>query len=82
MREVQRPLSFTDTAARALELGDAVSLSGEIFTGREHFYQQVVESWQFAIGTRPLFAQHAQIGRNLCPVMHLMLDPCKDKRQR
>ena len=43
MREVHLQLPLTDTAARTLELGDAVFLSGLIFTGREGFYHQVFE---------------------------------------
>jgi L(+)-tartrate dehydratase beta subunit len=43
MREVRLQLPLTDTAARTLELGDAVFLSGLIFTGREGFYHQVFE---------------------------------------
>jgi L(+)-tartrate dehydratase beta subunit len=43
MREVHLQLPLTDTATRTLELGDAVFLSGLIFTGREGFYQQVFE---------------------------------------
>jgi L(+)-tartrate dehydratase beta subunit len=43
MREVRLQLPLTDTAARTLELGDAVFLSGLIFTGREGFYYQVFE---------------------------------------
>jgi hypothetical protein len=39
-------------------------------------------SRQFAIGTRPLLAQHAQISGDLRPVMHLMLETCQDERQR
>jgi L(+)-tartrate dehydratase beta subunit len=44
MREVHLQLPLTDTATRTLELGDAVFLSGLIFTGREGFYQQVFEA--------------------------------------
>src|ERR671923_180024 len=43
MREMHLQLPLTDAAVRALELGDAVFLTGMIFTGREGFYQQVFE---------------------------------------
>jgi L(+)-tartrate dehydratase beta subunit len=43
MREIHLQLPLTDAAVRTLELGDAVFLSGMIFTGREGFYQQVFE---------------------------------------
>jgi L(+)-tartrate dehydratase beta subunit len=43
MREIHLPLPLTDAAVRTLELGDAVFLSGTLFTGREGFYQQVFE---------------------------------------
>ncbi len=43
MREIQLQLPLTEAAVRTLELGDAVFLSGLIFTGREGFYQQVFE---------------------------------------
>ncbi|HSF32786.1 MAG TPA: fumarate hydratase C-terminal domain-containing protein [Candidatus Tectomicrobia bacterium] len=43
MREMHLQLPLTDAAVRTLELGDAVFLSGMIFTGREGFYQQVFE---------------------------------------
>jgi L(+)-tartrate dehydratase beta subunit len=43
MREMHLPLPLTDAAVRTLELGDAVFLSGLIFTGREGFYHQVFE---------------------------------------
>jgi L(+)-tartrate dehydratase beta subunit len=43
MREMHLPLPLTDAAVRTLELGDAVFLSGLLFTGREGFYHQVFE---------------------------------------
>jgi L(+)-tartrate dehydratase beta subunit len=43
MRDVHLQLPLTDAAVHTLELGDAVFLSGMIFTGREGFYQQVFE---------------------------------------
>jgi L(+)-tartrate dehydratase beta subunit len=43
MRAVRLQWPLTDTAARTLELGDAVFLSGLIFTGREGFYHLVIE---------------------------------------
>jgi L(+)-tartrate dehydratase beta subunit len=43
MRETHLELPLTEAAVRTLELGDAVFLSGLIFTGREGFYQQVFE---------------------------------------
>jgi L(+)-tartrate dehydratase beta subunit len=43
MREVPLQLPLTDADVRTLELGDAVFLSGLLFTGREGFYQQVFE---------------------------------------
>jgi L(+)-tartrate dehydratase beta subunit len=43
MHEVHLQLPLTAAAAQTLELGDAVFLSGLIFTGREGFYQQVFE---------------------------------------
>jgi L(+)-tartrate dehydratase beta subunit len=43
MHELPLQLPLTDAAVRTLELGDAVFLSGMIFTGREGFYQQVFE---------------------------------------
>ena len=43
MREVHLQLPLTEDAVRTLELGDAVFLSGLIFSGREGFYQQVFE---------------------------------------
>jgi len=43
MREVHLPLPLTAEAVCGLELGDAVFLSGLLFTGREGFYQRVFE---------------------------------------
>ena len=43
MREVHLQMPLTDAAIRTLELGDAVFLSGLLFTGREGFYHQVFE---------------------------------------
>ena len=43
MREIHLPLPLTEDAVRTLELGDAVFLSGLIFSGREGFYHQVFE---------------------------------------
>lgn len=43
MRDIHLQLPLTDAAVRTLELGDAVFLSGLLFTGREGFYQQVFE---------------------------------------
>jgi L(+)-tartrate dehydratase beta subunit len=43
MREVHLQLPLTDADVRTLELGDAVFLSGVLFTGREGFYEQVFE---------------------------------------
>ena len=38
MREVHLQLPLTEGAVRTLELGDAVFLSGLLFSGREGFY--------------------------------------------
>ena len=38
MRETHLELPLTEASVRTLELGDAVFLSGLIFTGREGFY--------------------------------------------
>jgi L(+)-tartrate dehydratase beta subunit len=43
MHEVHLQLPLTDTAVHTVELGDAVFLSGLLFTGREGFYHQVFE---------------------------------------
>jgi L(+)-tartrate dehydratase beta subunit len=43
VREVQVQLPLTDETIRSLQLGDAVFLSGLIFTGREGVYQQIFE---------------------------------------
>ena len=43
MREIHLQLPLTEDAVRTLELGDAVFLTGPLFTGREGFYQQVFE---------------------------------------
>lgn len=43
MRETHLQLPLTEDAVRTLELGDAVFLTGLLFTGREGFYQQVFE---------------------------------------
>jgi L(+)-tartrate dehydratase beta subunit len=43
MRELHLSLPLTTDAIRGLELGDAVFLSGTLFTGREGFYQRVFE---------------------------------------
>jgi L(+)-tartrate dehydratase beta subunit len=43
MREVHLSMPLTAEAVSTLELGDAVFLTGVLFTGREGFYQQVFE---------------------------------------
>lgn len=43
VREVQLQLPLTEDAIRPLELGDAVFLSGLLFTGREGVYRQIFD---------------------------------------
>lgn len=43
VREVRLPLPLTEEAVHTLELGDAVFLSGLIFTGREGVYRRIFE---------------------------------------
>jgi L(+)-tartrate dehydratase beta subunit len=43
VREVTLSLPLTEEAAHSLEVGDAVFLTGLIFTGREGVYQQIFE---------------------------------------
>src|ERR671923_1549279 len=63
MREIHLPLPLTEDAVRTLELGDAVFLSGLIFTGREGFYHQVFEEGL----EPPLDLRHSCTATSPCP---------------